>query len=670
MNSRSFNMQFNIHGDNIVECERTLSLITRALDGEVINAHGPFDSAVCPLFQVWVRDYNLTLNFRYFPGFGRWSQDILALIRQRGGLLREAADVIITQVTDTFEEPLIAIEYCGALPAGNQAWQRNGRAYSFAKAGIPYVYMAEVGGYELDVNRGRKSTRIPNPAVPFSYLALSTSTHTLVAQVVVASPGADAISMQSYKDVFGFDVLLSLIRKLILGRGYKEEDESLKHNLLEFVQLLAAGRRRKDTLTPDQWKDAYEFISSGGRLDQYVIQRAPLPWAKMAYIEALTDSARKLMDCAAKYAVGLTGSSLPICVIPPHEYQSFAEDVRNLYSNLSSTFAEWLLGREKLAICWIMGFKPRGDDARPDRGLAPMARMLIGEQTDLLTVVYGPAPITTWPYLENDPVGLMKANGLWEAILTVSDAVLIDSRTASSLRSRAFLKSHWEAGIPERRELSILIPPAPVHVGEHDVDTVLHQLFSRLAGDQVFEGMCNPPGGDWSGLSLLTPDRSLELRWLSLPRVTAETAKRPDHLFQVFGIDKAPTALIVESKERAEQVETDIGPRLIKYVMALSSTLPSIQRIFKEVTWTHATVLLPPKSIQFASAVAFVDNAKTDLARMAQRASTDVVFGLDFGDSGRNCTIRAHERTPLGRVILDFMRNMSVADANITISRD
>jgi len=194
-------IHFNIHGDNIVEYERTLSLIVQALDGEIVNVHGPFDSAVCPLFQVEVPDRGLSLTFRYFPGFSRWPEDILALVRQRGGLLREAADAIITRVEGTSEEPMIAIEYCGALPAGNQAWQRNGRAYSFARARIPFAYIAEVGGYELDADRGRKSTRLPNPAVSFSYLSLSASTDTLVAQVILASPGADAATLQLYKDV-------------------------------------------------------------------------------------------------------------------------------------------------------------------------------------------------------------------------------------------------------------------------------------------------------------------------------------------------------------------------------------------------------------------------------------------------------------------------------------
>lgn len=99
-------MHYNIHGDNIVECERTLSLIVHALRGKVVNGSGPFDSAVCPLFQVEVPDRRLSITFRFFPGFSRWSEDILALVRQRGGQLREAADAIITRVGDTSEEPM------------------------------------------------------------------------------------------------------------------------------------------------------------------------------------------------------------------------------------------------------------------------------------------------------------------------------------------------------------------------------------------------------------------------------------------------------------------------------------------------------------------------------------------------------------------------------------
>jgi len=583
-------------------------------------------------------------------------------------VLRETADAIITKVRDTFEEPLIAIEYCGALPAGNQAWQRNGRAYSFAKAGIPYAYITEVGGYELDAGRSRKSARLPNPAVPFSYLSLSASTDSLVTQVILASPGADIDTMQLYKDIYGYDTFLSLISHLIFGEPYEQDEQSLRDKLLHFVALLATSRKRKDSMTPAQWQDAYKFISDGGTLGDYVTQKAPLPWGKMAYIEALTDSARKLMDSASKYAIGLTSSNLPICVIPPANISSFAAEMLTLYPELPDTFIKWIYNRPKLTICWVMGFKPRGDDARPDRGLAPLARMLIGDGNDLLTIVYGPAPTATWTLLENNPIGLMKINGLWEAVLAVSDAILIDSATATTLNRRAFLKSHWKASVLKQKTVSPLVPAVPIRTGEQDVDTVLHQLFSRLLGGKAFEGMCNPPGGDWSGVSLLTPDKSLELRWLSLPRVTQKAAKRPDHLFEIFGIYEAPLILVVESKERSDQVEPSIGPRLVRYITDLISTIPSIQKDVQAGHWNYATESLSVDPKQFASAVAFIGEEKADLQKTARRAAADIVFSLEFTDSGKNCSIHAYAESQAGHKVIDFLYQFLPTNGVIKLS--
>lgn len=659
---------FKIHGDNIVECERTLLLIIDALNSETINVDGPFGSAVCPSFRLELVSFATTMTFTFLPGFGRWSQDILALVRDRGGPIREAADAILTRVTTpTSEEPLVAIEYCGALPAGNQAWQRNGRAYSSARAGIPYVYIAELGGYELGAGRSRKATRLPNPAVPFSYLALAASLNTPVIPVFVPSPGASEDTIRAYSDVFGRDDLLKLIRNLISGREYKESKNSLEHKALELVKLLALNRKRSDTLTPAKWEEAYEFILSGGTLAQYSLQKAPLSWAKTAYISSLTSSAKDLMALAAMHAVGLSSTNLPVCVIPAVERGSFARGLVSLYPDLPLDSIQWLSKQKDLTICWIMGFKPRGDDARPDRGLAPMARMLIGEDSDLLTVVYGPAPVATWDRLNNDPVNLMQQNGLWEAILTVSDAILIDSRTAANTQTRAFLRTHWEAGIPTQKTASILVEPAPERIGENDVDTVLHLLFSRLGCTYVFEGMCNPPGGDWSGISVLTTDKSLELRWLSLPRVTANDAKRPDHLFQVFDIYSLPIILVIESKERANQVESNIGPRLIKYVADLISTAPSVQRTGAENSWVKAATILPRNSVQFASAVAFLLNKEAELKGIANLANSDLILGLEFSEDGGYCTINLRACTKLGQTLKTFMKGISSPSTNITV---
>lgn len=192
---------FHLHGDNIVECERTVALIRRALATITRRFRGPFGPAVCPSYELTLQGIDTPLLLNLYPGFGRWNHDILELIRRRGGTLREAADMIITGVADNNETPLLVIEYCGALLAGNQAWQRSGRAYSFGKAKIPYLYVAELGGYELGANRVRKAARLPNPAVPFSYVSYSLTNESTTLPVFVTSPGADTTSRASYQAV-------------------------------------------------------------------------------------------------------------------------------------------------------------------------------------------------------------------------------------------------------------------------------------------------------------------------------------------------------------------------------------------------------------------------------------------------------------------------------------
>jgi hypothetical protein len=115
----------------------------------VLDVAGPILSVTCPVYIVTLPDSEL--QFQFLPGYGerRWNQDVLGFVKRAGGRLREAADAIITRIKDGSESAVAAIEFCGALPAGNQAWQRQGRAFSFAHAGIPYFYVAELGGFEL-----------------------------------------------------------------------------------------------------------------------------------------------------------------------------------------------------------------------------------------------------------------------------------------------------------------------------------------------------------------------------------------------------------------------------------------------------------------------------------------------------------------------------------------
>lgn len=144
------------------------------------------------------------------------------IYRQTKILSEKPPDVIITEIIAEKEIPLVAIEYCGALPAGNQAWQRSGRGYSAGMSKIPYFYIAEIGGYELDENRNRKAARLPNPAVPFSYLSYSHNRHTVL-PVYEKSAGCDEDNAELYKDVFSENELENLVRKIISNEEFPFE---------------------------------------------------------------------------------------------------------------------------------------------------------------------------------------------------------------------------------------------------------------------------------------------------------------------------------------------------------------------------------------------------------------------------------------------------------------
>ena len=135
-----------IHGDNIVECKRTLRMIAEAF-GE---SYELLDSPIYwPKYCLMAK--GTVFEIELLSGHGRWGKINLGdIIHDAGGKLRETADSYITEIKDSEETVLLAIEYCSALPAGNNAWQRNGRALSCVLANVPYLYYAEIGGVELD----------------------------------------------------------------------------------------------------------------------------------------------------------------------------------------------------------------------------------------------------------------------------------------------------------------------------------------------------------------------------------------------------------------------------------------------------------------------------------------------------------------------------------------
>ena len=313
-----------------------------------------------------------------------------------------------------------------------------------------------------------------------------------------------------------------------------------------------------------------------------------------------------------------------------------------------------------------MGFKPAGDDARPDRGLPPLTRMLIGQDQDLLTVVYGPAKKNMWSMLHNDPITLGRRNGLWESIFAVSNAILVDSAT-DNITKNGYLRSHWESVIPLPRGHKQLIQPFPIHIGENDVDTVLHTILGHCAGYSVYEGLCNPPGGDWSGVSLQPAERNVELRWISLPRVSGTNTKRPDHVFQFFGIADQPIILSIESKELASAVEVGIGPQLSRYIANLITSPASIERTTSDISWHHSSHQLNPSNFIFASAVAYISNSQEDINAVMLKASIDLILAYSFQNKGTSCNVRLIPKGKKGELLAKFIASLNLKETGITI---
>lgn len=626
--------EIEIQGDNILECERALRFVATSLAGDGAHVSWLPSPLYAPRYEVTDGTKQILIA-QLLPGYGRWGDDVQEYLRTRGAPLREATDAIILRIKKAVSassgEPVLAFEFCGALPAGNNAWQRCGRALACAYAGVPYLYFAELGGVELDASRKIKAARLPNPLVPFAYVTLGQSTGSIVVPVFTPSPSISAVVAKPFLPCMGEDDAKALVRELIVEGNPAAAVQRLCEKAIRATQVLAGLRRRKDTLEGDEWVELASQPSGSAKASWLLHKQ--MPWAKKVGIESLTSTFPKLIDAATwSGAVAIGSRDMPFCLLAPENRLKFSELVERIYGKkITRPFAEWLgSSRAPLAIVWVCGFKPHGDDSRPDRGLVPLARMLLGsEGVEYLSVVYGPATETTWRHFATDMWGLARINGLWEAIVGLSDAILVDSQTAASLGTTGVLVPKAATTPPApSRHTSTARTTTPLF-GEHDVDSVLHALFSNAGNMGVFEGMCNPPGGDWSGLSFQASAGAKIFRWTSLPRVSGDDTKRPDHVVIFYG--PPLTVLSIESKDLPKAVETGIGPRLSRYVRELLKIPPNICRDATARIWEPHPGKAPlPEAITISAAAFRFTNAEEARAVLA-RGGVDLVLAVEMG---------------------------------------
>jgi hypothetical protein len=627
-------MFLKIHGDNIIECERALELVSLAYEA---TARRKTNNLFFPTFEV-IKDGKIIFEVSLLAGHGRWNVGIADVLARFGAPIREATDAYITKIIDEeqqTEQLLLAIEFCSALPAGNNAWQRSGRAITCAEIGVPYLYFAEVGGVELDASRQVKAPRFPNPIVPFSYLAATRSLDTVCVPIYESHPAITSGLRERFSEAFGLADSLKLIKAILNQEATAEPLQSLIEKGTALVEILTAARKTRDTLHGEEWENFRQLHTGLEKADFLENDLEELIWRRKSGEKVrLTPSFRRLiaevqnLDCLAVGAKGI-----PICLVPASKVQALIEIFETIYTPEGvADFTSRLNAERPLLIVWITGFKPKGDDARPDRGLVPLARMLFGNDIDLLTIVSGPATPGTWRLFRENLARLVLLNGLWQAIYNLSDFVFVDSATSEA----GAMFTVTDRNLERRREkVTFTSANAPRSFTEHDTDTAIHQLFSRQDAAGIFESMCNPPGGDWSGVSVQVNQNFH--RWTSLPRVSAIGGKRPDHVIQ-FVADE-PTFLAIESKNNAADLDADIGTRLVQYVQDLFSSAPTATKTAGNDWELSSETVTPLIKYNVFSGGAFCYRNDAEIAFEMERGELDFVMAFEFSNDG---TTRLH----------------------------
>lgn len=625
-------MKLRIHGDNIIECERALNLIALAYDGIVARKS---KNIFMPSYGIQ-RDGKEIFEVELLGGHDRWNVNFNTELTKYGAPLREATDAYITKISsdNKTEQLLLAIEFCNALPAGNNAWQRNGRAITCAEIGIPYFYFAEIGGVELDAGRKVKAPRFPNPIVPFSYLTSAKALNVVCVPIYQAHPAITDDLRKKFMHIFGVNASLDLLKSIIDESQTNDALDVLIEKGTTLVKILSADRKRTDTFKALEWEEFLK-ISSGQKKAEWIKnQQNKQIWKKKSSGKVnVTNTFKSLLTkTQALNLLSIGAKEIPICLVANGNIKRFADLLREIYpkEKINSLADAIEKKNNPLVVVWITGFKPRGDDSRPDRGLVPLARMLFGNEIDILTIVFGPAVKQTWKTLKDNPTKLANENGLWQAVLNLSNYVLSDSKTSDY----GILINVITRNL-ERKNVKVEFTSAKPNgsFGEHDVDTAIHTIFSRQGAMNIFESMCNPPGGDWSGISCLDYSDKTEYRWTSLPRVSATKAKRPDHIIQIH----TPTQeifLVIESKNHAKDLDENIGNRLTEYVKALFKIPPTAFREAKSDWKLFSGNKTTITNFVSLSGGAFVYKSLEEMKASMKEGKLDFIFAFEFKSDG------------------------------------
>jgi hypothetical protein len=105
-----------------------------------------------PIFAFQDQYTDRKIGFQLCPYYGGTGASILWDQNPLKNIFDEKVDVIITKINENLSDskPVFAVEFVDALMAGNQGWQRFRRATDSAKAGLTYLYVQPIIGWERD----------------------------------------------------------------------------------------------------------------------------------------------------------------------------------------------------------------------------------------------------------------------------------------------------------------------------------------------------------------------------------------------------------------------------------------------------------------------------------------------------------------------------------------
>lgn len=642
---------FRIHGDNIVECERIAKLILEETEPTSVEISLMSPSTIVYNIYFNYLGYHFEWQLELLPGFNkagriRWEANIFTGLKDSGSFLDETPDAIVTYVENGLETILYAIEFCSALQAGNQAWQRSGRAFSTGRTGCPYLYIVDFVKYELDARtRERKALRFPNPAVPYSYISFSRDSNNFVAQVYVRSEefnkNFDRSLINFDEDNFAEAELSRYIVKRMCGFDTADEEDAILQKNLNVVLFLASSSRPATNFTTAQWRRLYADHQG---IVQFSLKNSKFNFRKTISSKGHHGNSAEFLDLVESLSVGMASRDLPFGIIPAANRSRLSSRIRRLYPAYDAAVLNRIASdHSDLILCMIKGFKPGGDDNRPDRGILPLVAMLASTDIEVMTYIYGPVIERNFNALITNPEHLATSNGFWRVILALSDFVALDVPVLAGhaydeelLLDTSALKEHYVGQPPDENGLTQDdFSSIPQSFHEDDVDTGIHFLFSHLLHEVCFEGMCNPPGGDWSGLSVLYNNH--EVRWLSLPRVSEEVdGKRPDHVLELFGVFDRPVLLSIESKERSSDLEANVGEGLINYIHNLMNYVPNVERLIHPLlgAWTQSEYLVDFNAFEVISAAAYLRGSAQANRTVFERSNCDMLFIMEPVEHG------------------------------------